>query len=359
VFAAFIALLRPSQLPHVVIVVTDILAVCLLVVYIFVRHQPSRYQRYLSDHTLGPTTKEDIDIEDLVEAESFILNNYPLDSVDYFRRILTKRSSYLSRVDERMNFDGRTGLMHTTLFFRQEGMSASMQAKRELRAKAKSQSNSEDKEPRSVLLPLVSMEKEFLFDNFEAYDQSGTVFPTLSQWEARGLLVAVLRSLFTELLSAKNESWVKKFWPKETRLKKQEGHLLLRLALAVVRASPDQDKRDGWDKEVKEALSNIEKLDPNRFDKTWKGKIDRLCMSLARQHLIVVEVPHSQTLNMVLSYRNVVTPTRVNFKFEERKRDKHGLMPVVIDTPMVWAFCPIAIILTYKHHRVNMCFIIT
>lgn len=242
VVGAFFVVVQPVQLPTSLRIILGTVVGALLVAHLFVLHQGGRGLRKTA---LGRPMPEEIDFADLIRAENFIDLNYPPASVDYFLRILTDMPSYLSRVDERMELDGRLGVVHTTLFSRRAS-SASIRAEQEKRVGASSTLTQDDNrgsrltsddgytEAKCVLFPLVSVHKGLLFDGFEAYDQSGKVLPTLSQWEVRGLLVVALRALFRQGMEA---SKAPESGAAETTDQNGFRHTLLQVAQATVCAT--------------------------------------------------------------------------------------------------------------------------
>ena len=318
--AVFCVALNPLKLPNLVILLIATFAIFLLGIHFFWNPQNGSVVRKAAPESTVP---EDVSIDDLLRAEGFIGRNYSLASVDYFRRILTDPPSYLSRVNERMELDGPLGMVHTTLFIRQPNTSARIQAKQ---AMTQEPNSDRANTPASVLFPLVSIRKGYLFDRFEAYDQSGHVLPTLSQWEIRGLLVVTLRTLFTMEILARTKK------PAIRELNRKEKDVLLQVAKAIACTTLSQTDIDN-------ALTLVDRLSDDRFGEAWKERIKRFCCSLARDHLIVVEVPMAEHSNIVLSYRNIITACEVR-KFGRRNRAKHGMSPIVAEASMAWALLP-------------------
>ncbi|WP_143446571.1 hypothetical protein [Kibdelosporangium aridum] len=303
-------------------------------VFILNFYVPHEWGSRLKDTALGRAAPEDVDNAAIVRAEQYVDETYPLASVDYFCRMLTHLPSYLARVDERFELDGRTAVVQTRLIYRRISTAKSRVLETTLKARTSGNEGTQSSqetvpEPATVLVPLVSIKKGLLFDRFEAFDESGKNLATLTQWEVRGLLMVTLRALFIQALvpDAKRS------------LTKDDRHVLLNVAKFTVCATRGRDRVLAQRRRAK-ALRLIDNLSEDRFDTQKKASIRSFCESLSDDYLIVVELPMPTKENFAVSYRHVVTAAEVSIGPEQRARAKHGLLPVVVDAPMTWALRP-------------------
>jgi hypothetical protein len=336
-FAFFVVLFEPIDAWPWWRYVLAVATVGLIVLHWRVRHHPGPRVR---TNAVGRPVPEEVDHADLIRAEEFVTNRYSAATIECFVQMLARLPDYLPRVDERMEVDGAIGLVQTRLTYRQPSTIVSREHLRKIRVAAQgstpnpSNSNQGELEPETILVPLVSVRKGLLFDGFEACNGGGAALPTLSQWEVRGLLLIALRALFLQALIPGSESAPQSPYPT-----KVERHIPLQVAKRTICATLGRDK-DRSSAELQATLKQIDVLDDSRFSSDWKGRIKEFCASLARDYVIVVEVPRPKQENFVLSYRHRVTAAKVSFKLEERRRAKHGLAPVVVDAPMTWALRP-------------------
>lgn len=277
---------------------------------------------------LGAPKPEVLDRADLVRAERYVDRYYSINAADHFRRVLLDLPSFLSRVDQRMELEGRSGKIETTLVFRRVSTSVSLAFEAELNEKGAGDALAESE---SILVPLVGANKGLLFDGFVPFDESGKTLPTLSQWEIRGLLFVALRAMLTNALN-----------PGELKLTKQDRHKLVWIAeRTICLPAATAKNKDQVDKSRQEAEQLFGELEATgRFEKAALGKIRSVCESIASDYLIVVEVPRKKVGSLVVGYRHEVTAAEVSRNWEHRRRAKHGLAPVVVDAPMSWALSP-------------------
>jgi len=301
----------------------------LAVVYVSVRHHRGQDVKKTA---LGPARPEDVDTAALLRAEDYVNKNYSTSSLNRFARLLTETSAYLSRVDEKMELDGRVGKIATNLVFRRASTDTSDRLKERIAHVVQAPETEPVGSDDVSLVPLATLRKGLLFDGFVAYEQSGRRLPTLSQWEIRGLLLTTLRALFLRALSASSGTIVTELTNPRHR------HVLLQVARDTVCATAGKDRLATTNR-VELALAKIDELDPGGFDVDWKARIKAFCSSLARDYVIVVETKVADQANFSLRYEYVTTAAAAT-KGIERVRAKHGLAPVVVDASMTWALLP-------------------
>jgi hypothetical protein len=309
--------------------------IALLLSYLRLRSVPD-----LSPTALGKPIVKGVGIIELASAEDYVDKHYGISAIDYFIRALTRLPDHLSRVDETMHFSGRSGELQTKLTFRASTLAYIDEELEHVEPEEESDENPptspwkrspSDGQEDVLLVPLVSARKGLLFDHFSAFDTSNATIPTLSQWEARGLLVVTIRTLLEKAEWVDSSQGIDQ--TRECPTMDRFDCITLVKDTVCVLAESGQTSIS-----FEDVLTEVGQLisDGARLSDDWKHRIASLCHSLTESYVIVAEVPKPRSDNFILGYRHTIFPERLLRSPDQRRRAKHGLLPLTADASMTW-----------------------
>lgn len=281
-----------------------IVTVIALFLYVF-----SRYKVDLEATSIGKPLTVPVSYEEILTSSAQVDRNYEVTAIEYLVRVLLDLPRHLSRVSEEMELDGRNILSKTTQVFT------------DLRIRENGTKGGATVEGGIVLVPLVLARKGRLLDRFTPRTADGKVISTLSQWETRGVIWVVVRTVLERAIVAG-----------DSKLDDKELLKLLKiLCFTAFRSGPlDTAAKNMWHRSIAE----LKGFRADRFDPVWLDKAAAICETLVENFLLVVEVEKPSTNSILLSYETLNVTSQFNKRPYELLRARHGLRPYSVDVPM-------------------------
>jgi hypothetical protein len=281
-------------------------------------------------HDLGAPRPESPDQQELEKAAADVSKRYSADAIRYFFWSMAGMYSYLTRVDERAKVEHSSLRISTELTLLVNETYRQTQSAR--------QSHSSDQ---AVLIPLIMTTKGRLLDDLQIRDAAGNVLPTLSQYETRGLLAIVVQNLFRiakfDHLVARGDLQSHSRVPGTSH---DESVLMWRViqnyVCRVGRARTSTGSylnEEELDAEISRCVEHPKLV--QTFSLEWLERIKSLCLGLANNYVIVVELPIDTELNQIIVTYDQLLPIASNtFEGPDRLRARLGLFPNKVDAPL-------------------------
>jgi hypothetical protein len=176
---------------------------------------------------------------------------------------------------------------------------------------------------KTILVPLVLIDKGTLLDGFRVTDSSGNDVPTLSYNQTRGLLAHLIVNII-------------EMAPEADRAYREDDRELIRTVranLVTAVCAPKSMIREGSpDKARIEALLSSTQRLP--FPDEWKKRIHDFCEILVRSYVIVAEVVMPVGGYVILSYSQRISVENSAQGVANRVRSRLGLRYDAFDIPL-------------------------
>lgn len=331
VSAAYFGLVRLTWVSTPWRVAAWTVAAVSLIALLLLRHNPK-----FRDIQLGGPKPRSNSLRDIQAAARYVQEKYGGWAILHFQNVLTSLPTYLVRVDQKVEVEARELWTSTQLTFRYEDVQGDL--KREHVAQSSPLMESESS--KNLLLPIVTARKGLMFDRFSAYSQAGQPLALLSQYEVRGLLAAIVETIFTQPLAALDSADpAQRDYHNDIRAGTRElMDQVLRDAVCFVGNTPAKkpsgyqlrDKRVRALKKIQETLGQW----PGIFDAATRDRLTDFCTTLTYNYVIAAEIPIPSGNNFTVRYEHQVASDLMRSGFEERIRARLGLDPVTIDVPV-------------------------
>lgn len=177
----------------------------------------------------------------------------------------------------------------------------------------------------SLLMPLLTVEKGTLLDNFVVRDACGNTVPTIPQSSARGLIVRALEVLFEMMPIEVKDA------PAPAKFKARWKRVLAGLAVAICSPGPLNKQSDNLKRKTNAALKAIESLPTTD---QWKRRLRDFCRYYIDYYVIVAELAPPTTKHVVLSYSHKMPCESPATQESNLWRGRFGLTPAAIDIPL-------------------------
>jgi hypothetical protein len=297
---------------------------------------------------------DSIGSEDIKQSIDHVLESYGKVGVSSFCELLPNLPSYLSRIHEKVEIQGRLLRVSRTLQFR-------------IGDKLRKDYNPDNRSPQSLLVPLVIVQKGKMFDRLSVFDKNGHKVPIIGQWELHGLLALALDALLTQARRAPKvnggagqgrtpgslvedqqiipgQDWCghkdPAGFPNPHDPAPEDGYaeLWMELLTKVIcandsRAPADPIGRGSGDEQI---LPRILALPHN--DRRYLEHIETLCRRLATNTILVVEIPFPVERHVLLTYESLHEPHSGRFEASDKLRARFGQTPRILEIPMTGAF---------------------
>jgi hypothetical protein len=292
-----------------------------------------------TDLSPGPP-QPDIAVDDLVEQQKDIIaaiasirQRYTPEAIGLFTRLLAS-SQYQVRVIERAELLGNSARMRVSTDY--AITAAEKQALRQAASpnvadptgEKDSIANSTDSDgwQGTIPVPLLKATKGTLLDNLEVTDHSDASLPTLSQQEARGLVLLAVETLFYltfDKAAARSE---------EEKQQQEAALWSLRRFVSRMGKINSHFTSDALQQEFLKPIENL--LAPVSVARL--RNLQEFCCFFAQNYVIVTDVPVPTGVRFIVKYAKTVplyglTP-------EDERRTKLGLAPYKFWVPLNLAF---------------------
>jgi hypothetical protein len=175
-----------------------------------------------------------------------------------------------------------------------------------------------------ILIPLLTVRKDAMIDGLELLPVNGRQVDAWSQWETKGLLVYVLRTLFLAAYT-RPPAQLTLFPPLDDT---QENALAVIFEL-VASTTPCHQY------EVQRVAAELDRLQATIVNAAAAERLRRLCQLLADHSVAVIEVPFDNRLTV--GYRRTVPPSQ-RVRPRRLNRRLAGLRPTDFMVPINLAF---------------------
>ena len=280
--------------------VISIAALCKVVFFAYTK-QPSPPGK---PEVRKPTKRE------IAQAYYNIKHNYAPHVIGMIAKMLIDLPEYLERINEDVTLSEESPRLKIVTHQMYRIGSPRSDSRKEI--------NSSD----PLLIPVVLVRKGVLLDNFTVCDASGSLLPTLSYNQTRGLLTLVMRYIINSLPEKANGL-------SDEECKKRRAKAIADLGRAICFPGPRKKQDQEVQDEIDELLSSVDTLP---VEETWKKRIRAFCETLVDQYVIVAEATVDAGNYVTLSYTQdipIEQSSTVN-----KWRGRFGLKYSTVDIPL-------------------------
>jgi hypothetical protein len=290
----------------------------------------------LGGQALGNPQPESPDKIELEQAVTHVSSRYSPNAVRYLFWSIAGLDSHLTRVDERAEIERDTLRITTELT-----LSIDDKYRNSARVSGDDCVQNNGSGIPTLLVPLIMTTKGRLLDGIQIRDASGTVLPSLSQYETRGLLAIIIYSLFLLARSQYgDEHGIDAIADPSADLNSDESTIMWGIITQYVCrvGFPVNSEKKKMSKQ--ELISDLQtRLDSPKltghFGIEWLERIKSVCLGLAYNYVIIVEVPLPTSGNHIVAiYSHLLPITSARYDKKESWRKRLGLSSRQLDAPL-------------------------